>query len=76
MHKLIKVNISKFKLWLIIFLVIYAIDIVLSLIEPVIFGEILDTILDNNNVINTVLIKNIVVMFCCTQLICFYIHLS
>ncbi len=62
MHKLIKVNISKFKLWLIIFLVIYAIDIVLSLIEPVIFGEILDTILDNNNVINTVLIKKILLL--------------
>ena len=58
MHKLIKVNISKFKLWLIIFFIIYAVDIVLSLIEPVIFGEILDTILGNTNIINVILIDN------------------
>lgn len=62
MHKLIKVNISKFKLWLIIFFIIYAVDIVLSLIEPVIFGEILDTILGNTNIINTVLIKKILLL--------------
>lgn len=62
MHKLIKVNISKFKLWLIIFFIIYAGDIVLSLIEPVIFGEILDTILGNTNIINTVLIKKILLL--------------
>ncbi len=62
MHKLIKVNISKFKLWLIIFFIIYAVDIVLSLIEPVIFGEILDTILGNTNIINAVLIKKILLL--------------
>lgn len=62
MHKLIKVNISKFKIWLIIFFIIYAIDIVLSLVEPVIFGEILDTILDNTSITNTILVKKVLLL--------------
>lgn len=62
MHKLIKINISKFRIWLIIFFIIYAIDIVLSLVEPVIFGEILDTILDNTSITNTILVKKVLLL--------------
>lgn len=62
MHKLIKINISKFRIWLIIFFIIYAIDIVLSLVEPVIFGEILDIILDNTSITNTILVKKVLLL--------------
>lgn len=71
MHKLIKINISKFRIWLIIFFIIYAIDIVLSLVEPVIFGEILDTILDNTSITNTILVKKVLLL--CTIILSTFI---
>lgn len=47
MNKLINEELKKHKIGLLLFLVIYIIDIILSLLEPVIFGEILDIILSN-----------------------------
>lgn len=47
MNKLINEELKKHKIGLLLFFVIYIIDIILSLFEPVIFGEILDIILSN-----------------------------
>ena len=47
MNKLINEELKKHKIGLLLFFVIYIIDIILSLLEPVIFGEILDIILSN-----------------------------
>ena len=47
MNKLISEELKKHKIGLLLFFVIYIIDIILSLLEPVIFGEILDIILSN-----------------------------
>lgn len=68
MHRLIKINISKFKYSLLLFFLTYLIVIILSLIEPVLFGEILDSILDNSSLLNTILIKKILLL--CSIILC------
>lgn len=62
MNKLIKNNVNKFKFGLIGFSILYIITIVLSLIEPLLFGKILDNIIDSSGVINVVLKKQILTL--------------
>lgn len=47
MNKLIKEKLLKHKIAIALFVIIYTIDIILSLSEPVIFGKLLDIILSN-----------------------------
>lgn len=62
MNKLIKIELQKHKIGLFSFLLIYITDIVLSLLEPVIFGKILDIILENSGMVSTDLINKIVLL--------------
>lgn len=52
MNQLIKEKLNKHKIKLLLFFILYIISIILSLLEPIIFGAILDTILDNFGIIN------------------------
>lgn len=62
MNALIKEELKKHKIEILLFLVIYVFDIILLLIEPVVFGEILDTILCNFEIKNVVVIKKAVLL--------------
>lgn len=62
MNKLIKIELQKHKIGLFSFLLMYITDIVLSLLEPVIFGKILDIILENAGMVSTDLINKIVLL--------------
>lgn len=62
MHKLIKKQLNQHKIMVLLFLVIYIIEIILSLLEPVILGEILDMLINNHGTINTELIQNIILL--------------
>lgn len=62
MNKLIKIELQKHKIGLFSFLLIYITDIILSLLEPVIFGKILDIILENAGMVSTDLINKIVLL--------------
>lgn len=62
MNALIKEELKKHKIEILLFLVIYVFDIILLLIEPVVFGEILDTILGNFEIKNVVVIKKAVLL--------------
>lgn len=63
MHKLIVKQLKKNKISIIMFSTIFLISIVLLLIEPVVFGKILDMLLNNKGNINTEIIYNIVFLF-------------
>lgn len=52
MHKLILEQLKKYKTEYIIFLIIYLANITLALLEPVIFGKILDLIINNSGKID------------------------
>ncbi len=60
MHKLILEQLKKYKIEYIIFLIIYLVNITLALLEPVIFGKILDLIIDNSGKIDFETKKNII----------------
>ena len=62
MNKLIKIELQKHKIGLFSFLLMYITDIILSLLEPVIFGKILDIILENAGMVSTDLINKIVLL--------------
>lgn len=62
MHKLIIEQIKKYKIQYIIFCILYLINIVLALFEPVIFGRILDLIINNAGKINIEIEKNIITL--------------
>lgn len=66
MNKLIKNQLKKYKLQVSIYFITYIIEIILSLLEPVIFGNILDMLLTNYKSIDDNLIKNII--FLCAVL--------
>lgn len=70
MNKLINEELKKHKIGLLLFFVIYIIDIILSLLEPVIFGEILDIILSNFGTISVVVIHK-TILLCIIVLISF-----
>lgn len=70
MNKLISEELKKHKIGLFLFFVIYIIDIILSLLEPVIFGEILDIILSNSRTISVAVIHKIILL-CIIVLISF-----
>ncbi len=59
MHRLILEQFKKYKKEYVIFLVLYLINVILSLLEPVIFGKILDLIIINSGKINLEIKKNI-----------------
>ncbi len=71
MHKLIRNQLYKNKLKIILFLIIYMVYIILTLLEPVILGNILDMLINNNGIINSNLIRNIIIL--CTLLLSSYI---
>lgn len=60
MHKLILEQLKKYKIEYIIFLIIYLANITLALLEPVIFGKILDLIINNSGKIDFEIKKNII----------------
>ena len=60
MHKLILEQLKKYKTEYIIFLIIYLANITLALLEPVIFGKILDLIINNSGKIDFETKKNII----------------
>ena len=60
MHKLILEQLKKYKIEYIIFLIIYLANITLALLEPVIFGKILDLIINNLWKIDFEIKKNII----------------
>lgn len=70
MNKLIKDELKKHKAELLSFLMTYVFDIILLLIEPVIFGEILDNILSNFEIKNVIVIKK-AVLLCAILLLSF-----
>lgn len=70
MNKLINEELKKHKIGLLLFFVIYIIDIILSLLEPVIFGEILDIILSNFGTISVAVIHK-TILLCVIVLISF-----
>ncbi|MBD9105830.1 ABC transporter ATP-binding protein [bacterium] len=70
MNKLINEELKKHKIGLLLFFVIYIIDIILSLLEPVIFGEILDIILSNFGTRSVAVIHKIILL-CIIVLISF-----
>ena len=75
MDKLIKEELEKHKIGLLLFFVIYIIDIILSLLEPVIFGEILDIILSNFGTISVAVIHK-TILLCVIVLISFIFTFS
>lgn len=70
MNKLIKEELGKHKIGLLLFFIIYIVDIILSLLEPVIFGEILDIILSNFGTISVAVIHK-TILLCIILLISF-----
>lgn len=62
MHKLILEQLKKYKIEYMIFFIIYLISVVLALLEPVIFGKILDLIISNGGKIDFEIKKNIIFM--------------
>ncbi len=60
MHKLILEQLKKYKIEYIVFLIIYLTNITLALLEPVIFGKILDLIINNSGKIDFETKKNII----------------
>ena len=70
MNKLIKEQLNKHKIELLLFFIIYIVAIILSLLEPIIFGEILDIILENFGLISIEVIHK-VILLCVILLISF-----
>ena len=70
MNKLIKEQLNKHKIELLLFFTIYIVAIILSLLEPIIFGEILDIILENFGLISIEVIHK-VILLCVILLISF-----
>lgn len=62
MHKLILEQLKKYKVQYLIFLALYLISIILALLEPVIFGKILDLIINNSGKIDYEIQKNILIL--------------
>ncbi len=62
MHKLIIEQLKKYKVQYLIFLILYFISIVLALLEPVIFGKILDLIVNNSGKIDYEIEINILIL--------------
>ena len=62
MNILIKNQLKKYKLGILAFLIIYIIEIILSLLEPVIFGAILDMLISNRGNISIELKQNIILL--------------
>lgn len=60
MHKLIIEQLKKYKIEYIIFFIFYIINVIFALLEPVIFGKILDSIINNVGKIDFETKKNIV----------------
>lgn len=60
MHKLILKQLKKYKVEYIIFFIFYMINVIFALLEPVLFGEILDSIINNVGNIDFETKKNIV----------------
>lgn len=60
MHKLIIEQIKKYRIEYIIYFIFYIINVIFALLEPVIFGKILDTIINNVGKIDFETKKNIV----------------
>ena len=60
MHKLIIEQLKKYKIQYIIFFIFYMINVIFALLEPVIFGKILDSIINNVGNIDFEAKKNIV----------------
>ena len=75
MNKLINEELKKHKIGLLLFFVIYIIDIILSLLEPVIFGEILDIILSNFGTRSVAVIHK-TILLCIIVLISFIFKFS
>lgn len=62
MNKLIRNQLKKYKIGILMYLITYIIEIILSLLEPVIFGKILDMLINNHGAINIKLIQNIILL--------------
>lgn len=62
MNQLIKKQLSKHKIGIAIYLITYITEIILSLLEPVIFGKILDMLISHSGTINDKLIQNIILL--------------
>ena len=60
MHKLILKQLKKYKIEYMIFFIFYIINVIFALLEPVIFGKILDSIINNVGKIDFETKKNIV----------------
>lgn len=60
MHKLILKQLKKYKIEYIIFLIFFIINVIFALLEPVIFGRILDSIINNVGKIDFETKKNII----------------
>lgn len=62
MHKLILGQLKKYKVNYIMFAFIYLIDIIMVLLEPVIFGKILDQIIINKGTFGSEISRNIMLL--------------
>lgn len=62
MNQLIKKQLSKHKIGIAIYLITYITEIILSLLELVIFGKILDMLISHSGTINDKLIQNIILL--------------
>ena len=62
MNILIKNQLKKYKLGILTFLILYIIEIILSLLEPVVFGVILDMLIINRGNISIELRQNIILL--------------
>lgn len=62
MHKLILEQLKKYKIEYISYFILYLISIILTLLEPIIFGKILDLIISNLGKIDIEIIKYIVLL--------------
>ena len=62
MHKLILKQLKKYKIEYMIFFIFYIINVIFALLEPVIFGKILDSIINNVGRIDFETKKNIVLL--------------
>lgn len=60
MHKLIIEQLKKYKIQYIIFFIFYMMNVIFALLEPVIFGKILDSIINNVGKIDYEINKNVV----------------
>ncbi len=75
MNKLIKNQLNNHKLGFSMYFITYITEIILSLIEPVIFGKILDMLLTNYKHIEDNIIKNIIFL-CVLLLVSFVLYCS